>query len=174
MRRSLLASVVAAAAVLLTGCGAATQAAISGTTGIEASVPLGQRADLNFTGTTLAGKTFNGASLKGKPVVLWFWAPWCTTCLQEEPNVVALSRQYQGKVAVVGVSSLATVQMIDDIAKQIPSIINLVDPKLGVWNHFGVQAQSTYLVLDKTARVVGTGYMEDAQLNRLVAQVAGG
>lgn len=172
MSRSTFAA-IAAAAVLLTGCDAATQAAVSGVTGPGASVSLGQTADLNFTGTTLTGKTFNGATLKGKPVVFWFWAPWCTTCLQEEPNVVALSQRYQGKVAVVGVSSLATVQMIDDIAKQIPSIINLVDPTLGVWNHFGVQAQSTYLVLDKSARVVGSGYLEDAQLSKLVAQVAG-
>lgn len=29
-------------------------------------------ADLDFTGTTLSGATFNGASLAGKPAVLWF------------------------------------------------------------------------------------------------------
>jgi hypothetical protein len=32
-------------------------------------------ADLNFTGTTLSGGTFNGNSLQGKPAVLWFWTP---------------------------------------------------------------------------------------------------
>jgi len=32
---------------------------------------------LNFTGTTLSGAPFNGASLVGKPAVLWFWTPWC-------------------------------------------------------------------------------------------------
>lgn len=166
---------ITAAAALLVGCSAATQStSMSGVRGVGASVSVGQTASLDFTGTTLAGKAFNGAALKGKSVVLWFWAPWCTTCLQEEPNVVALSRHYARRVIVVGVSSLATIQMIDDIARQIPSIINLVDPKLGVWNHFGVQAQSTYLVLDRNARVVGSGYLEDDQLNKLVAQVAVG
>lgn len=32
-------------------------------------------ADLNFTGTTLSGGTFNGSSLQGRPAVLWFWTP---------------------------------------------------------------------------------------------------
>ena len=29
---------------------------------------------LQFTGTTLSGAAFDGASLQGKPAVLWFWA----------------------------------------------------------------------------------------------------
>ena len=48
-------------------------------------------ADLNFTGTTLSGGTFNGASLQGKPAVLWFWTPWCPFCNQEAPSVAAVS-----------------------------------------------------------------------------------
>ena len=35
---------------------------------------------LQFTGTTLSGAPFNGASLQGKPAVLWFWTPWCPFC----------------------------------------------------------------------------------------------
>lgn len=171
MRRSVIGTLVASA-VLLSGCSALGQGTSTTVEGIGASAPVGRVANLDFTGTTLTGKAFHGASLRGRPVVLWFWAPWCTTCLQEEPNVVALSRHYAGRVSVVGVSSLATVQMIDDIARQIPSIINLVDPHLSVWNHFGVQAQSTYLVLDRNARVVASGYLEDAQLNNLVARIA--
>jgi hypothetical protein len=31
----------------------------------------------SFAGTTVEGKPFSGASLAGKPTVLWFWAPWC-------------------------------------------------------------------------------------------------
>ncbi len=42
---------------------------------------------LAFTGTTLSGAPFTGASLQGKPAVLWFWTPWCPFCNQEAPNV---------------------------------------------------------------------------------------
>ncbi|NGY62180.1 redoxin domain-containing protein, partial [Lentzea sp. NEAU-D13] len=35
---------------------------------------------LKFTAKTVDGKDLNGADLAGKPVVLWFWAPWCPKC----------------------------------------------------------------------------------------------
>ena len=38
---------------------------------------------LDFTGTTLSGAPFDGASLQGKPAVLWFWTPWCPFCNAE-------------------------------------------------------------------------------------------
>ena len=38
---------------------------------------------LDFTATTLSGAPFNGASLQGKPAVLWFWTPWCPFCNAE-------------------------------------------------------------------------------------------
>jgi len=31
---------------------------------------------LRFQGTSLDGSTLNGADLAGRPVALWFWAPW--------------------------------------------------------------------------------------------------
>ncbi len=35
---------------------------------------------LNFTGTTLSGASFKGASLQGKPAVVWFWRLECPFC----------------------------------------------------------------------------------------------
>ena len=46
---------------------------------------------LAFTGTTLSGAPFNGASLQGKPAVLWFWTPWCPFCNAEGPSVSSVA-----------------------------------------------------------------------------------
>ena len=42
-----------------------------------ANAPRSLAADnrLQFIGTTLSGAPFDGASLQGKPAVLWFWTP---------------------------------------------------------------------------------------------------
>ena len=59
----------------------------------------------DFTLPTLAGKNFSLSQLKGKVVVLDFWASWCPDCRRDAPNVVRLYREYKDKgVVFVGIS----------------------------------------------------------------------
>ncbi|WP_253270151.1 peroxiredoxin [Prevotella sp. HJM029] len=45
------------------------------------------------------------SQLKGKVVVLDFWASWCPDCRRDAPNVVRLYREYKDKgVVFVGIS----------------------------------------------------------------------
>jgi cytochrome c biogenesis protein CcmG/thiol:disulfide interchange protein DsbE len=43
------------------------------------------------------------ASLRGKVVVLNFWASWCYPCKQEAPALAAAAKQYKGEAVVLGV-----------------------------------------------------------------------
>lgn len=55
--------------------------------------------------TDLNGKTFKMSSLKGKVVVVNFWAVWCTPCTEEVPKFVGLQQRYQGQgLQVIGIS----------------------------------------------------------------------
>lgn len=54
---------------------------------------------------TIDGKRFSLASLRGKYVVLDFWASWCPDCRKDAPNIVALYDKYHSRgVEFVGVS----------------------------------------------------------------------
>src|SRR3546814_13593126 len=49
---------------------------------------------INFV--TLEGKTLSLASLKGRWVLINFWASWCAPCIDELPNLVRAQDEYSG------------------------------------------------------------------------------
>jgi peroxiredoxin len=51
----------------------------------------------DFTLKTLAGEPVQLSSLKGKVVLLNFWATWCPPCREEIPSMVRLNQVMQGK-----------------------------------------------------------------------------
>ncbi|WP_323793017.1 TlpA family protein disulfide reductase [Nocardioides sp.] len=155
--------------LLLTGCSAGTTDS-SGTQSADGS----SAASLEFNATTISGDPFAGESLSGKPTVLWFWAPWCSACRNQAPGVSELATTYGDEVNVVGVGSLDESAAIEEFADAVPAdFTQLDDPDGAVWRHFGVTAQSTYLVLDADQNVVASGYLSDADLDSTVAGLAG-
>jgi peroxiredoxin len=55
----------------------------------------------DFTLTDLAGNSHTLSSLKGKVVVVNFWATYCTPCLKELPSMQRLARKMHGKPFVI-------------------------------------------------------------------------
>ena len=151
------------------GCGEGTGPDAPG----SAVTGTGKSAAYDFTGTTVDGEPFSGASLADKPAVLWFWAPWCPTCRAQSQAVARLAEEYSGEVAVVGVGGLDDESAIRDLAAQIPHVTHLVDVEGEVWQHFGVTAQSTYTVIGDDGEIKSEGYLDDAELAGLVAELAG-
>jgi len=130
---------------------------------------------LGFTGTTLAGKPFNAATLAGKPVLLWFWAPWCPTCVAEAPDVLEVQQAYAGTIGIVGVAGLDkknNMQPFVDRTKT-AALTHLADPDGEIWRRFEVTQQSTYVLLDSSGNVSFKGVLGGDELRDKVAALVG-
>ncbi|MGD9619559.1 MAG: protein disulfide oxidoreductase [Mycolicibacterium sp.] len=147
------------------------------TLGLVSALPARADDRLQFTGTTLSGSAFDGASLQGKPAVLWFWTPWCPFCNQEAPSVSQVARA-NPQVTFVGVAARADqAQMQNFVAKYNLNFTNLDDADGSIWARFGVPWQPAYVFLHPDGEVTfvnnPTSAMSQQELNdRVQALIA--
>jgi len=116
----------------------------------------------DFTMNDTEGKPIQLSSLRGKVVLVDFWAAWCRPCRQENPNVVKLYQQYHSKgFEILGVSLDRTK---DDWLKAIKddNLIWIHVSDLQYWQNaaarlYGVSAIPQSYLLDKEGKIIGKG-----------------
>ena len=139
------------------------------------SAPRALAADdrLQFSATTLSGAPFNGASLQGKPAVLWFWTPWCPFCNAEAPGVSQVAAA-NPSVVFVGVAAHSDVgEMQSFVSKYNLNFANLNDADGSIWARYNVPWQPAYVFYraDGTSTFVNnpTSAMSQQELSGRVA-----
>ena len=69
----------------------------------EIPTPLAGEPMPTFSLTDLRGETFDAEALRGRPILLNFWASWCVPCIEEHAVLAAAAEHYGDRVAIVGV-----------------------------------------------------------------------
>ncbi|MFC4022141.1 TlpA family protein disulfide reductase [Micromonospora sp. GCM10011542] len=143
--------------------------------GRPTSVPARVPDTLRFTGTTLTGAAFDAAALAGRPVVLWFWAPWCATCASQAWTVAEIAPKYRDTVPIVGVAGLGEQRAMKEFVTEFDLAgTPTIDDRSGVlWRRFEIVEQSTFLIIDRDGRVVHQGFLDGEALTARVAALAG-
>lgn len=104
----------------------------------------------------LDGRTLSPAALRGKVVIVNFWATWCPPCRAEIPDLVALQARYADRLQVIGVSQdEGSVEVVRRFAAQqhMNYPIVMMTPELET-GFPGIAALPTSFVVDRSGRVV--------------------
>ena len=112
-----------------------------------------------FTGPTLDARQLSVTDLRGKVVVLNFWASWCAECRPEMPVLEGLHRELGPRgLAVVGVNAREDRPAVGRYATELGLTFPLVlDPDGKTRDLFGVIGLPTTFILGRDGRAVAFG-----------------
>lgn len=136
---------------------------------------LGKPLDLQFT--AVDGSSVDLSKLRGKVVLVDFWATWCGPCMNEVPNVVSAYKKYHDKgFEIVGIS----------LDKSKATMINVARAKEMTWpqyfdgagwenkisTQFGIRSIPSMWLVNKKGLVVSCDARQnlDASIAKLLAE----
>ncbi|HEU4964272.1 MAG TPA: TlpA disulfide reductase family protein [Bacilli bacterium] len=131
----------------------------------------------DFTLTTLSNHDITLSQLRGKKVFLNFFASWCGPCKEELPDLLEMSRQYEGQIQVYGVNLTAidTPQDANKMAMEYKLTYPIVLDMDGlVQKNYRVVNVPTSFAIDETGHILARweGYMPRPKMEQLFKELA--
>ena len=109
----------------------------------------------DFTLTTLDGAQIRLSSLKGRVVVINFWASWCGPCRQEAPILERVWQEYKDKgVVVIGVAYTDTEANAKAFLQQYGSTYpNGLDIGTKISEMYNIQGVPETFIIDRAGNI---------------------
>jgi len=137
----------------------------------DIGLPVGTKAPAAAL-ATLDGKPADLSRWVGKgPVLIEFWASWCSNCKALEPKLEAVATKYAGKVTLVAIA--VSVNQSVERAKRYQAqhklpVVMLYDRSGDASEAYETPATSYVVVVNKAGKVVYTGAGADQDLDAAI------
>jgi thiol-disulfide isomerase/thioredoxin len=128
-----------------------------------------------FRAKSLDGENFNNDSLKGKAVLLQFWATWCQYCRGDQPVVDNMVREFspQGLI-VLAVDVNESKKKVKEYLQHSPREVKIeLTEDTNLAAVFAAKSYPFYVLIDREGRIAGTqqGAGGERSLRRLLGKV---
>ena len=119
------------------------------------------------------GSTIRLSDLRGRPVVINFWASWCAPCRLEDPALQAAARADAGRVQFLGVTFKDSEDAARAYAAESPHPYPLGSARGGVPAGFGVTGPPETYFVDAQGLVAARflGPLDEPSLGRYLALI---
>jgi thiol-disulfide isomerase/thioredoxin len=107
-----------------------------------------------FEVTTLRGEHLAAVQLRGKTVVLNFWATWCGPCLEELPGLQEFQQKHPETVVLTMVDESTEPKALEDAVRDKKlTVLRVARVPSEFWAKFGAGGVPTTLIVDGTGNV---------------------
>jgi peroxiredoxin len=114
-----------------------------------------KRDHVEFSLKDLAGKTWTFSELRGKVVLVNFWATWCPPCRKEMPDLEALYEKFAAQgLVILGISDEKAAEVKPFIRERKVTFPVLLDPGRKVNGMFVVEGIPESFVYDRDGKLV--------------------
>jgi cytochrome c biogenesis protein CcmG/thiol:disulfide interchange protein DsbE len=122
---------------------------------------------------TLDGSQVDVGALRGKPVVLDFWASWCVSCAEDLPILSSASTAHPG-IAFVGAAMQDTAGSVRDFEQRHPHPYPVGQIVGGDYQAYGVSAPPVTFFIDAQGVVVASfaGPLDAQTINHYLGLIA--
>lgn len=109
-----------------------------------------------FSVKTIDGKSISLAGLKGKYVLLDFWATWCAPCMREVPFIKTVRKKYaQDKLTIIGISQDRNLAKLKQVIKQQGmNWVHYYDGETEISRLYGINEFPTLILLDDQGKII--------------------
>ncbi len=109
----------------------------------------------DFTAKTLNGDEITLSKLRGKVVVLNFWATWCPPCRSEMPLFQRVYKKYSDRgFEIIGVSTDASEGQVRKFVKEFGLTFPIIMDKQNLTAKFNVSGLPTSFLIDRDGRII--------------------